>query len=184
MIQISTEGDEDLIKSYLAGNNNAFKKLIEKWHIQFCKKALWIVNDADLAKDIAQDTWQVIIDKLFQLKEPSKFGSWALRIVCNKSINALNRKNKEQIDLVSYQYSQHLERPLNDDISGLKKQLRVAIKDLPNNQRQVLILFYLESYSLKQISEMLEISMGTAKSRLFYAREKLKTILKNKQNKY
>ncbi len=58
--------------------------------------------------------------------------------------------------------------------------LQKAVLTLPTNQQLVLRLFYLEGYSLKEMSQILEISMGTVKSRLFYGREKLKTILKHK----
>lgn len=184
MKQNSTKTDGDLISSYLAGNDSALKKLIEKWHIQFCEKALWIVKDADLAKDIAQDTWQVVINKMSYLNDADKFGSWALRIVCNKSIDALNAKNREQLNLIEYNYEQEGQPVDYKEYTDLKKQLALAIKGLPKNQKVVLNLFYLESYSLNQIAELLNISVGTAKSRLFYAREKLKTILKNKQKNY
>jgi RNA polymerase sigma-70 factor (ECF subfamily) len=57
-----------------------------------------------------------------------------------------------------------------------------AIKDLPQDQQVVLRLFYLEEYSLKEISEIVNKSAGTVKSRLYHAREKLKTILKNRNH--
>ena len=183
MKQNRTNTDGDLIRSYLDGNDKALKLLIEKWHLQFCKKALWIVKDADLAKDIAQDTWQVIIHKIPKLKEPDKFGSWGLRIVCNKSIDVLNKKNRERLHLTEYQYEQQEEGVDYNAHLDLKKQLGLVVKRLPTNQQVVLNLFYLESYSLKQIAELLNISTGTAKSRLFYAREKLKAIVKNKRKK-
>ena len=59
-------------------------------------------------------------------------------------------------------------------------ELLKAIKKLPEQQQIVIRLFYVEDYTLKEISEILNISIGTAKSRLFHAREKLKLILKNR----
>lgn len=171
--------DAKLIEAYQSGNTEAFAKLVKRWHLTFCKKAFWIVKDADLAKDIAQETWQVVIKNLTNLKEPHKFGSWALRIVCNKSIDILNSKNRERIDLKQFQNEQHdVNLPYHEN-QDLKTQLGFAIKGLPKNQQLVLNMFYLESYSLKQIAEILNISAGTAKSRLFYAREKLKSLLKH-----
>lgn len=163
----NTNIDGDLITNYLAGDKQALKLLIVKWHITFCNKAFWIVKDADLAKDIAQDTWQVIINKLNDLKEYDKFGSWATRIVYNKSIDVLNRRNREQISLYDYKYQHDNQSLPNEDNQDKRNKLLNAVKTLPNTQKQVLSLFYLESYSLKQISELLNISVGTAKSRLF-----------------
>ncbi|MGA1227121.1 MAG: RNA polymerase sigma factor [Tamlana sp.] len=66
----------------------------------------------------------------------------------------------------------------NNDNLKLKTNLLVAIKKLPEHQQVVIKLFYVEDYSLKQISDILKISIVTAKSRLFQAREKLKETLK------
>ena len=68
-----------------------------------------------------------------------------------------------------------------DEKKKLKVALLDAIKQLPVQQQEVLKLFYTEDYSLKEISQLLHISVGTTKSRLFHAREKLKLILKEKR---
>ena len=64
----------------------------------------------------------------------------------------------------------------------MQATLLKAIKTLPAHQQMVIRLFYAEDYSLKDISNTLNISEGTAKSRLYHAREKLKLILKNRTN--
>lgn len=179
MKQSSAKSDGDLIRNYLSGNSRALKYLIEKWHVTFCNRAFWIVKDADLAKDIAQDSWQVVIHKLSRLENPDKFGAWALRIVFNKSIDALNKINKERMNLMNYQHEQVIEDCPNENIE-LQAALSGAIKKLPYNQQVVLKFFYLEMLSLHQIAKTLNISVGTVKSRLFYSREKLKLLLKNR----
>ena len=67
-----------------------------------------------------------------------------------------------------------------DDKESIKIDLLKAIQSLSINQQMVIRLFYVEEYSLKDISDTLKISVGTVKSRLFHAREKLKLILKNR----
>jgi len=64
------------------------------------------------------------------------------------------------------------------DNNTVKKKLLKAIETLSKDKQNVLRLFYVEDYSLKEISVILNISLGTVKSRLFQAREKLKTIIK------
>ncbi|WP_223033515.1 RNA polymerase sigma factor [Hanstruepera marina] len=64
MQQNKATSDGDLIRNYLDGNPDSLKLLIEKWHVHFCNKAFWIVKNTDVSKDIAQDTWQVILAKL------------------------------------------------------------------------------------------------------------------------
>jgi len=70
-----------------------------------------------------------------------------------------------------------------DDDDEKLDEIRVGIQQLPMSQRIVLSMFYMENLSLAEISSVLDVSKGTVKSRLFYAREKLKTIINNKQKK-
>lgn len=177
--------DRSLVVAYQSGDNTALTALVERWHKKFCTKAFWIVKDPEIAKDIAQDSWRTIMVKINDIKDPDKFGSWALRIVFTKSmdvlrLNSKNRKRKEQ-------YSNEQERLKGEevDIEPLKTKLLDAIKALPAHQQMVIKLFYVEDYNLKEIAELLTINVGTVKSRLFHARETLKQTLKqyNYENK-
>ncbi len=178
MPQNSSDTDAILIEQFQSGNLSALPNLVKRWHKEFCKKAYWLTKDKDLSKDIAQDCWKIIIDKIADLKDPKSFGGWALRIVYSKSLDALRANQRKRNELKSYGLSQvEVEEETVDD-SDLKKRLLKKISELPEHQQIVLKLFYTENYSLKKISKLLDISIGTAKSRLFHAREKLKTTIK------
>lgn len=173
------KSDSDLILAFQSGDKSALNQLVRQWHKIFCEKAYWLVKDADVAKDIAQDSWTVIIRRIYALNKPESFGSWALRIVCNNAIDELNRNKRQQKHKEQIKYEQEkaaFQKP-SDTNAEIKLKLLEAFKYLPEHQQVVLKLFYRESYSLKEISSMLNISMGTAKSRLFHAREKLKQLL-------
>ncbi len=172
--------DAKLVEAFQSGEKKALATLVKRWHLTFCKKAYWIVKDADLSKDIAQDTWQTIIAKIDTLKDTSSFGSWALRIVYSTSLDVLRTKSTERFKQEEFVKDQNTMAEEDVDNTAIKRKLLLAIQDLPEQQQQVIKLFYVEEYSLKEISKTINISLGTAKSRLFYAREKLKTILKNR----
>jgi RNA polymerase sigma factor (sigma-70 family) len=172
--------DGKLVLEYQSGNTEALASLVKRWHKLFCKKAFWLVKDPHVAKDIAQDSWKTIIAKIENLKDPNSFGSWALRIVCNKSFDWIREKNTKRDKLEVYRNHQELIDEEVDDKESIKINLLKAIQSLSINQQMVIRLFYVEEYSLKDISDTLKISVGTAKSRLFHAREKLKLILKNR----
>lgn len=176
-----TLSDATLVENYQKGDKKILSLLVKRWHLQFCNFAFWIVKDADLAKDIAQESWKVIINKLDSLKEPEKFKSWAISIVNRKAIDFLRAKQREQNKLQSLYSEVKTENTVLevDDNSALKQKLLKAIEKLSTEQQMVVNLFYVQSYSLKEISEILKISIGTTKSRLFHAREKLKTFLKH-----
>lgn len=175
-----TSIDENLVVQFQSGDMAALPKLVERWHKEFCNKAYWLTKDADVSKDIAQDCWKIIIDKIGDLKDPNRFGSWALRIMYSRSLDWLRavKKERDLLQTFSYDHSE-MEVEIIDD-APIKKALLKAILDLPSQQQSVINLFYVEDYSLKQIAYILEISIGTAKSRLFHARETLKKQLKNR----
>lgn len=172
--------DSQLVLDYQSGNNKALALLVKRWHKLFCKKAYWMVKDADAAKDIAQDSWKTIIVKIDKLQDPKSFAPWALRIVYTKSLDYINAKGRNRKHLEQYKFQQDTVVDVGDSNESIKKELLKAINNLVEQQQVVIKLFYVEDYSLKEISEMLNISVGTAKSRLFHAREKLKKILKHR----
>lgn len=170
--------DAKLVKAYQAGDQKAMAILVKRWHVIFCKKSYWIVKDVSSSKDIAQECWQIIMDKLHTLQKPSSFKSWALRIVYSKSLDALREINRKRLNESDYKMTKILVVEESQENTELKAALLKAVKALPEQQQAVLRLFYTEDYSLKDISKLLNISVGTTKSRLFHAREKLKTLLK------
>jgi len=174
--------DGKLVLEYQSGNVKALAELVKRWHKGFCEKAFWILKDADLAKDIAQDSWKTIIDKIHKLENPESFGYWASRIVYTKSMDALRAKQRQNSFLNVYKNEKEKEQVEGNEVGNeqIKKEVLNAIKCLPQNQQNVLRLFYVESYSLKEVSKILKITEGTAKSRLFHAREKLKQTIKYK----
>lgn len=170
-----------LVLQCQSGNKKALTLLVERYHAKLYRQAYWYVSDSEAAKDIVQDSWSIIMAKLGKLKNPNSFGSWATKIVIRKSLDHLNENTRNRRKREAY-----AARPMNDgpkevDIA-LKKRLLNAIAALPYNQQEVLRLFYTQEYSLQEISDILGVSTGTVKSRLFHAREKLKTILKKKNH--
>jgi len=166
-----------LVLQYQSGSKKALSMLVYRYHLKLCKHSYWYTHDIDASKDIVQDSWGIIIHKLNSLRDPNSFGSWAMRIVTRKSLDYLNKNKREREKVKAIQEAFNEDENNAQYESDLKK-LKSAIQLLPNGQQLVLRLFYMEEYSLKEISTILEISTGTVKSRLYHAREKLKTILK------
>lgn len=180
MEKINRIFDGLLVLQYKGGNGKAMETLIKRYHGQLCRHAFWYTRDMDMAKDIVQDCWQKALGNINKLKDPNKFGSWMMTIVTRRSLDLLNkirkeRTLKEDIRLV-------LETPFQESADDTKaellEQLKTGIQHLSMDHQMVLRLFYLQQYSMNEISEILEISTGTVKSRLYHAREKLKTYLK------
>lgn len=170
-----------LVLQYRSGNKKAFSLLVNRYNSKMCSHAYCFTYDKDLAKDIVQDSWGTIIKKLPYLKKPNSFGSWVMQIVTRKSIDYLIKNNRDREKLREYYNQPKADSAFEHKEADLVK-IYEAIKKLPQDQQVVLRLFYLEEYSLREISEILEKSEGTIKSRLYHAREKLKTILINRND--
>lgn len=173
-----------LVLRFRAGEMKALGILVKRHHRHLVLHACWYTHDLESAKDIVQDSWQKIIHKIGQLDDPDKFGSWAMTIVRRKALDYLSASKvrgmgqihpKEEIVL-----TENEEEEIHADRTAL---LRAAIKGLPADQQEVLRLFYIETLSLNEIGKILEIPVGTVKSRLYHAREKLKSLLNEKHEK-
>ncbi len=173
--------DSLLVLQCQSGNKKAMTLLIKRWHARLCKQAYWYTHDLEVSKDIAQDSWSKILLKIDSLKDPNSFGSWALTIVTRNAISWL-RKHKKEVENLNIYHKEHHKTSTQDHNHDDKEKtlalLKKAIKKLSIDQQMVLNLFYIEEYTVKQISEIVNVSTGTIKSRLFTAREKLKLILK------
>lgn len=174
--------DSYLVLQYQGGNKRAFELLVNRHHKKLCRHAYWYVHDLDAAKDVVQDCWGTIIVKLQSLKDPNCFASWAMRIVTRRSLDYLNRESrtKRNLNKLPSTFGTGVDDEI-EDLTATKFQinrLRAAIASLPKDQQIVLRLFYTEEYTIREIAEILDVSVGTVKSRMFHAREKLKTIIK------
>ncbi|PKV51694.1 RNA polymerase sigma-70 factor (ECF subfamily) [Aquimarina sp. MAR_2010_214] len=183
MINTNKTIDSLLVLQCQSGSKKAVTLLVKRWHTKLCKQAYWYTRDMEISKDIAQDSWSTIFLKINSLRDSNNFGSWALTIVTRNAINWLRKHKKEVKHLQTYKDC-NVSRTEDDeqDNQDTIALLRGSIKKLPYNQQLVLNLFYIEEYSIKQISDIINVSTGTVKSRLFTAREKLKLILKKRSH--
>lgn len=172
--------DGFLVQQFRRGDSTGLHLLVKRYHRIFCERAFWITKDKAIAKDIAQESWLKIMDKLHTLKEAERFKSWALRIVYTKSIDNLKNQNRNRVQIKTVEKFGIEVQQNTDDPNQIHLELLQSINKLSKEKQDIIRLFYTEEYSLKEISSFLRIPVGTVKSRLFKAREKLKTILKNR----
>ncbi len=162
--------DELLVLQAQDGDRKSLAILVTRWHkklIAYCYKQ---TNDLEVSKDIVQESWQGIIKGIRTLKDPAKFRVWAFRIVHNKAVSWIREVQKERIVEQSILDETKMEVEQEPDFSPIRR----AMNQLPENQKIILTLFYHHNYSIKEIGEILKLSNGTVKSRLFYARKKVK----------
>ncbi|TEW77172.1 RNA polymerase sigma factor [Gramella jeungdoensis] len=146
------------------------------WHI---RKIVFIHDDAD---DVLQNTFIKVFKNIHSFKEESKLFSWMYRIATNEAITFINKKAaKKQVDLSELQLN--IVQKLNNDIhfSGDEIQLLLqkAIITLPHKQQLVFNMKYFDEMKYKDMSEILDTSVGALKASYFHAVKKIEEFLKN-----
>ncbi len=161
--------EELLVMQCQAGDKKAFELLFKRWNKKLLAFSTKYTHDVEAAKDVMQDCWVVIFNRIGDLQQPAQFGAWAYRITYNKTIDFLKKTRRQQ----DADHNQEVDLESDDEAINTDKLLAV----LPNEQKVILTLFYLEQLAIKDIANILQLPEGTVKSKLFYAREKLKNII-------
>lgn len=159
------------------GDGNALKELIGRWQPRFGRLAWRLTADREAAHDIVQDTWLAIVRGINKLDDPARFRTWAYRIVSNKCADWTRRRvvqRKVAKDLQNEASSVTNDFTDDKDTESETNRMRNALAKLPDEQRAMLSLHYLDGMNVREISRVLDVPTGTIKSRLYHARKRLK----------
>ena len=175
--------DVALIQRILAGDENAFATLIEKYQRRVHAVAFRKVRDFQTAEDITQETFLRVHQKLATLNDPTKFSGWLYAIVDHLCI-AWYRENRLQTESLQDIYISEIETDVYSRYIATEhaKTTAVAQQDLvkrlltklKESDREVITLHYFEEMTSSEIGEFLGVSENTIKSRLYRARQQLK----------
>lgn len=179
------EYDNRLIDRILLGDDDAFTTLMKK-HYKSIHYYIWKkVKDFHIAEDITQDTFIQVHRKLSTLKEPDRFVGWLYAIANRLSINWIQRSRSSEasLDNVSeeeideFSYSRHILKQ-REIISSEHRSniIKKVLEILPEDERIVMTLYYLDEMTTREISESLGISVNTITSRLQRARKRAQQI--------
>jgi len=165
--------DSYLIMLAQDGDQEAMTMILKRWRPRFVRLAHRLSGDGTLAQDIAQDAMININRGLNRLKDPEIFPAWSYQIIRRKTLDHF-RKVKRRPQMVSLDTADAQYK--TGDTQSPDYDLRRALEKLPKADCLLLSLFYVEGYKGRELSAALGIPLGTVKSRLFKARENLKSI--------
>jgi RNA polymerase sigma factor (sigma-70 family) len=184
------EDDQILIKKALAGNESAYRVLLNRHKEAIYRLILKIVRNQEEAKDLVQETFMKAFGSLSSYKCQYRFTTWLYKIAANSCIDFLRKRR-----LVSVSLDQPLETKDGEvtielpdwtynpeaDWASRQKSLSIdtAIDSLPKKYREVIVLRHKQDKSYEEIAQILDIPVGTVKARIFRARELLKKKLKS-----
>lgn len=160
------------------GDQDAFRQLISAYKGIVFRHAFALLNDRMEAEDVTQEAFVKVYYSLSKLENEYAFVSWLTRIVtnlCHDKNKKMSRKNTFLSEELNENNIQKGLTPIEKSLT--KMSINEALQELPMDQRNVLILREVQGYSYAEISEMLQIPLGTVKSRINAGRENLKKVL-------
>ena len=190
----SNINDAKLVDRCRRGDSTAMEQLILRYQDRIYNVIFRICTNNDDAAELTQETFVKIIEKIDEFEGRSSFYTWAFRIAVNLTLNYCQRTGRLKIrsldteqDNPDSQAKRHLKEILTDENSPdpasvaqnreLCRLVMTAMKQLDDDHRAVLVLRDIEGMNYARIADVLDIELGTVKSRLSRARNNLKKIM-------
>lgn len=184
MLNMNTATDEDLLSEYRHGNHQAFTELVSRYQRELFHFLVRFLGSRASAEDVFQEAFLQVHQSADQFDLSRRFRPWLFTIAANKardlirtqarrptnplqaSINPSSEESGEFIDLISA-VEQTPDKPMLE--AELQGAVRRTIASMPEHLREILLLSYFHQFPYKQIGEILDIPLGTVKSRLHAA---------------
>ncbi|MDG1482975.1 MAG: sigma-70 family RNA polymerase sigma factor [Myxococcota bacterium] len=190
-----TPEDHELVRASIEGDGMAYRCLVERYQGRIYAVIYGMVRNREDARELSQDAFVKAYKNLSRFRLESSFYTWLCRISMNVAIDHLRRQklrrteefdegiaSRESAGVISLAH--HREDPRrNLERKQMRERILEEIEKLPDDQRQVLVLREIDGLSYKEISSIIDIPEGTVMSRLYYARKKLQSALKEQREK-
>lgn len=167
---------ESLVGRARSGDLEAFEVLIRRFQDMAHGYAYAILGDFHLAEDVVQEAFIEVYGQLPKLRSPKAFPSWFKRIVfkhCDR-VTRIDRIQTTPLDAASNAIADKNNPAPIGEGNLMQEEVMLSIRALPEKERVVTTLFYINGYSQKEIGEFLEVPVTTVKKRLYNSRQKLK----------
>lgn len=163
---------EELIKRAQKGDQEAFTTLVKSMKDDLYKIAKTRISNEDDMQDAIQETMFEMFKSIKKLRDPKLFKKWIITILINKCNRIYRRKYKTDLSYEELNFEDFITATSNDVESDL--EFYELLKDLKYEERIILILYYKEEYTVKEIKSILNMKVSTINTHLFRARAKLK----------
>jgi RNA polymerase sigma-70 factor (ECF subfamily) len=182
--------DNELVQRFIAGDQNSLEILIHRHKGRVFSYILLIVKKQELAEDIFQETFIKVIRSLKKGKyvENGKFISWVLRISHNLIIDHFRKEklkgtvSNDSLEIDIFNSQRFSEDTIEDQMvnTQILSEVKDLIKELPDDQQQVIIMRHYLDLSFKEIAEQTDVSINTALGRMRYALINLRKLVEKK----
>ncbi len=171
--------DEDLLRAIAGGDRNAMQALYARHNVRVYRFVLRLINDTSLAEDLVSEVFIDVWRRADSFKEKSQVSTWLLAIARYKALSALRRGQDEQLDEHT---AATIEDPADDpetsaDIRDRSAIVQKCLMQLSAAHREVIDLVYYHEKSVEEVAGIVGVPASTVKTRMFYARQRLSTLL-------
>lgn len=176
--------DEELVRAYLEGSSAAFEELVRRYESTIINMAYRLLGNRSDATDVCQEVFVLLLRKLGSFRGEAKFSTWLYRVSLNachdharrirRHISLSESPGEDLPDLEQRLPDSSLDSPeASVERVEIQKQVQEAISRLPFKFKEVIYLHDIKGHNYKELAEILDISLGTVKSRLNRARTRL-----------
>lgn len=185
--------DEELIEKILKGKTELYEEIIKRYQNKVYSTVYSYVRDSEEAKDLTQEIFIKIYNNLSNFKNMSRFSTYLYRVAVNCCIDWTRKKRLKTVSVMFYQEDSEIEiyeyitdLSCNPEQLLLKQEnisiIRKEINNLPEIYRTIMIMFYFQDFSPQEIADILEILRKTVDTRLYRARNMLRTKFSQKSD--
>jgi len=180
---MTTSTDHQLIENTLQGNTQAFSVLVERYQNFVFTIAVRMLRHREEAEEVAQDSFIKAFEALSTYRGEAKFSSWLYSIVYRKTLDRIRKNNHsrtiELVEEITETETEDIENALHFlQIQERNELIKKGIEQLPEQEAAIITFFYFEELSIKEISEITQLSEDNVKIKLYRSRKKLFTLLK------
>lgn len=180
----NSQAEPELLRRAQAGDKAAFEQLIAPHLNRFYGLAYQMMGNQEDAADVVQDAMIKAYRSVATFRSQAGFATWVGRIVRNCALDELKRavrKHEEATEILPEALGPSLDHPTErNELQGI---MAAAIDTLSDKLREPLVLYDIEGYSYDEIASLLDLNLGTVKSRLNRARETLRQRLMEQKSK-
>ena len=187
-VNLAELNDEALVNEFLGGRSEAFDEIVRRYGTKIYKLALRITKNHHDAEDISQNVFLTVLNKIGTFKGRSSFSSWIYRVTTNACYMHLRRNRGEKKWVLPFEESSNLlieknfvfSRDTPDELVFFRdawEKVQTTLADLNEGQKDVYLLADREGFTVREITQILGLSVECVKSRLHHARYFLRKAL-------
>lgn len=179
--------EKELLLKAKEGSDEAFEEIIKLYQQKVCSTIFYMVKNENIVEDLAQEVFIKVYKNISKFNEESSLYTWIYRITMNTCIDEIKKEKRftyintyvetedGSLEVQFEDESQRLDDILENKIK--RESLVKAIKALPSEQRALIVLRDIRQFKYMEIAEMLNLNLGTVKSKISRARQNLKELL-------